>query len=177
MQQQLAELRASCNLRLATVKQQMTEELNARESKMQKDLDDIKHTLHSVCSQIALDNCDPDPNPNPDPNPFHSGSDATMGVREPHVPQCADSLTTTTTTSTITTTAASTISLSPLPMGLSAAFLSSTAQLAKSSSSSSVTVSTPKAIGSRESFAARSLSKSAVLPESLFLSQTELKIA
>jgi len=90
MHQQLAELRTSCNIRLTSVKQQMTDELNTRENKMQKDLDDIKNTLLSVCSEIALENCDSDPIPDGD---CLTNVSSTSTIAKPSVilPTCSSS--------------------------------------------------------------------------------------
>jgi len=96
MQQQFTEMRASCSLHLANIKQQMHEELNVREGRMQKELEDMKHKLHSVCSQIGADNYCPE-------NTSHTATSLASLSALPVAPEKFTTTTTTTTTTTITT--------------------------------------------------------------------------
>jgi len=102
MQQHFTEMRATCSLHLANIKQQMHEELNIREGRMQKELEDMKNKLHSVCSQIGAENYCPET----------PSSSMPSGIPSPEKFTTTTTTTTTTTIQTINTTA-------PLSLGLS----------------------------------------------------------
>lgn len=55
LQQQFAEMKATCLLHLQDIKQQMNDELNVHEERMEKELEEMRYKLHSVCAQIGSD--------------------------------------------------------------------------------------------------------------------------